>query len=242
LHSRTSIKEIKTIDSSELKQSIDIYKSSFPSNETRPPEKVVEMLENDKDYHLFVSLNNNSVTGMSLMYVFRSLGIGLLDYIAVIPNQWGSGIGMQLFKFTLDMFSSVAYSGTGLLMEIQRENVANPLESTARKNRIRFYTKAGAMVLEGVNYILPPIHHGIKAEEMYLMIRPLKQIPYLQKESVVQYIRAIYSTIYQYQKNDLLDATSQKMPARIMLSNKSSVIANVILVPCSKAITISKSR
>src|SRR5215472_1066004 len=98
---------------------------------------------------------------------------------------------MELFKF-IDMFSSITHSGIGLLMEIQREDVADPLESTTRKNRIRFYSKAGAMVLEGVNYILPPIHHGIKAEEMYLMIRPLKQIPYLQKESVVQYMRAIY--------------------------------------------------
>jgi hypothetical protein len=109
-------------------------------------------------------------------------------------------------------FSSVVYSGIGVLMEIQREDAPDPLESKIRKNRIRFYTKAGAKVLDGVNYILPPIHHGINAEDMYLMIRPLKhtqqqqQIQYLAKESVVQYIHTIYSTIYQYESNDLLDS------------------------------------
>jgi nucleotide-binding universal stress UspA family protein len=98
------------------------------------------------------------------------------------------------------------------LMEIQKVDVPDPLESNIRKNRVRFYTKAGAKIFDGVNYILPPIHNGIKAEEMYLMIRPLKQIHYLAKESVVQYIGAIYSTIYQYQNNDLLDTISQKLP------------------------------
>ena len=48
------LKEIEDFDSYELKQSVEIYKSSFPTNETRPADKVVEMLENDKNYHLFI--------------------------------------------------------------------------------------------------------------------------------------------------------------------------------------------
>lgn len=217
LQSRTSIKEIEDCDSFEFKHSLEIYKSSFPLNETRPADKIVKMLENDEDYHLFGCLYDNSIVGISLMYIFRSLRVGLLDYMAVSPNHRKRGIGMELFKFTLERFSSVVYSGIGLLLEVQREDAPDPLESKIRKNRIRFYTKAGAKVLDGVNYILPPIHHGTNAEEMYLMIRPLKQIHYLAKESVVQYIHTIYSTIYQYESNDLLDSTSNKLPARIML-------------------------
>lgn len=177
-------------DSLEFKQSIEIYKSAFPLNETRSPENVVEMLENDMDYHLFISLNSNSVVGISLMYIFRSLGVGLLDYMAVIPNHRRKGIGIELFKFTLERFSSVSYSGVGLLMEVQRQDVPDAIESEIRKNRYRFYMRAGAKVLDGVNYILPPIHRGLKAEQMYLMIKPLKQIAFLTKESVIQYIRA----------------------------------------------------
>lgn len=218
MQSRIS-KEIKDFDSFKFKQNLEIYKSSFPLNETRSPEKVAEMLENDKDYHLFGYLYDNSIVGISLLYIFRSLRVGLLDYMAVNPNHRRRGIGMELFKFTLERFSSVVYSGIGLLMEIQREDVPDPLKSKIRRNRIRFYTKAGAKVVDGVNYILPPIHHGTNTEEMYLMIRPLKEIHYLAKESVVQYIHTIYTTIYQYEGNDLPDSTSNKLPTRIMLRN-----------------------
>jgi len=91
-----------TFNSFEFEQSIDIYKSAFPLIETRSPENVIEMLENDNDYHLFVSLNSNSVDGISLVYIFRSLGIGLLDYMTVIPNHRRKRIGMELFKFTFE--------------------------------------------------------------------------------------------------------------------------------------------
>jgi hypothetical protein len=94
------IKEIDDFDSFEFERSIEIYKSSFPSNETRPVEKVVVMLKNDNDYHLFISVNNNSVVGKSLMYIFKSLRIGLLDYMSVIPSYRRRGIGEELFNFT----------------------------------------------------------------------------------------------------------------------------------------------
>jgi GNAT superfamily N-acetyltransferase len=211
------IKEIDDFDSFEFEQSIDIYKSSFPSNETRPVQRVVVMLKNDKNYHLFISVNNNSVVGIALMYIFKPLRIGLLDYIAVIPNYRRRGIGEELFKFTLEKCGSLVSNGIGLLIEIQRENVLDPEESVVRKDRISFYTLLGAKVLEGVNYLLPPMRNGGEAEEMYLMIRPLGEVHHLSKASVVRYIRAIYSTIYQYHSNNLLDRIAQKLPAKIML-------------------------
>jgi len=55
-------------------------------------------------------------------------------------------------------------------MEIQREEVPDPIESKIRKDRIRFYMKAGAKLLDGINYILHPIHHRSKIEEMYLTL------------------------------------------------------------------------
>jgi GNAT superfamily N-acetyltransferase len=211
------IKEIDDFDSFEFEQSIEIYKCSFPSNETRPVERVVVMLKNDNNYHLFISVHNNSVVGISLMYIFKSLRIGLLDYIAVIRNYRRRGIGEELFNFTLEEFDSLVFNGIGLLMEIQREHVLDPEESVIRKNRISFYTLLGAKILEGVNYLLPPMRNGVEAEEMYLMIRPLGEVHHLSKASVVRYIRAIYSTIYQYHSNNLLDRISEKLPAQIML-------------------------
>lgn len=133
------LKEVENLDSSEFKQSIEIYKYSFPANETRPADKIVDMLRNDQDYHLFISLNNELVTGMSLMHVFSSLRMGLLDYMAVIPNLRGRGIGNNLFNFTFKKFRSIVSNGVGLMMEVQKDNARNLQEGTLRKKRIKFY-------------------------------------------------------------------------------------------------------
>lgn len=211
------INELDDFGSSEFQQCIEIYNLSFPSNETRPVQKVVEMLKHDENYHLYVSIENNSVVGISLMYTFKDLRFGLLDYIAVIPSYRGKDVGKDLFNFTLEKFGSLVFNGIGLLMEIQKEEGLLPGESAIRKNRISFYTLLGSKVLVGVNYLLPPLQCGVEVEEMYLMIRPLRDIRQLSKASVIRFVHAIYSTIYQYPSDNLLHKISQEMPAKIML-------------------------
>jgi Acetyltransferase (GNAT) family len=166
------IKELDDFGSSEFQQCIEIYNSSFPSNETRPVQKVVEMLKHDENYHLYVSIENDSVVGISLMYTFKDLRFGLLDYIAVIPSYRGKYVGKDLFNFTLEKFGFLVFNGIGLLMEIQKEEGLLPEDSAIRKNRISFYTLLGSKVLVGVNYLLPPLQCDVGVEEMYLMIRP----------------------------------------------------------------------
>ncbi|MGC2570469.1 MAG: GNAT family N-acetyltransferase [Candidatus Nitrosopolaris sp.] len=211
------IKELDDFGSSEFEQCIKIYNSSFPSNEIRPVQKVVETLKHDENYHLYVSIDNSSVIGISLMYAFKALRFGLLDYIAVIPNYRGRDIGKDLFNFTLEKFGSLVSNGIGLLMEIQKESGLHPEESAIRKNRISFYTLLGSKVLVGVNYLLPPLHYGVEPEEMHLMIKPLTNIRQLSKASVIRFVRAIYSTIYEYPHDDLLHKITKEMPAKIML-------------------------
>jgi ribosomal protein S18 acetylase RimI-like enzyme len=116
--------------------------------------------------------------------------------MAITPNYQRRGIGKELFEFTFEEFRSKVSNGIGLLIEVQRENVHDLQERNLREKRIRFYMRLGAKSMDGVNYILPPIQHGFGSEEMYLMIRPLVQIHYLPKESVLRYIG------YYYHHND----------------------------------------
>jgi GNAT superfamily N-acetyltransferase len=118
---------------------------------------VIEMLRNDKNYYLFISIHNESVIGISLMYTFTYLKIGLLDYIAVTPDYQGKGIGKMLFKFSLHKLEKLVSNVNGLLIEVQRENLSNSLEDIARKNRIRFYMGLGAKIVVGVDYLLPSL-------------------------------------------------------------------------------------
>lgn len=210
------LKKIEDLYSWEFKESLDIYKSSFPPNETRPVGKIVKMLKEDKNYHLLIAANNSSVVGISLLYTFRSLRIGLLDYMAVHSNYQGRGIGKKLFGFTAQMLRSHINPVIGLIMEIQKENVPDPHDRLKRKDRIKFYQQLGARVLDGVNYPLPSQNRG-KPEDMYLMIVPLTNVYSISKHLVIEYVSAIYSTIYEDENKDLLNSMTCNLPSTIMI-------------------------
>lgn len=210
------LKELEDFHSLEFRESLDIYKTSFPSNQMRPVEKVVKMLKDDRDYHLFIAASKTAVVGISLLYEFKSLHIGLLDYLAVDPNYQRRGIGKKLFKFTIHKLCSQMTGVIGLILEIQKERAHDSNDRHIIKNRIKFYRQLGARVLDGVNYLLPSQTHG-KPEEMYMMIVPVADMHSLPKRFVIQYVRAIYSTIYHYENNDLLDAVCGNLPTTIMV-------------------------
>ncbi len=212
------MKELDTTASSEFEQTLQIYSSSFPAVETKPVEKIVDMLKNDHDYHLLVAVKDRLVVGMALLYVFRSLGIGLLDYMAVTLGHQGRGIGSKLFRYTLERFRAEVTNPTGLLLEVQKEDVNDSAERRKRIDRIRFYARLGAKILVGVNYRLPP-QHGSDPEETYLMIVPLKNLRSLSKNSILEFVKAVYSRVYRYQSDDLLDMVARDLPRTIRISD-----------------------
>ena len=212
--------KITDFNSPQFTESICLYEHSFPPFETRSTEKVKDMLRCDDNYNLFASLNiDNKVVGISLMYTFKDLGFGLLDYMAVTPDCQNKGIGTEIFKFTLDEFMSYIPNGIGLLLEIQKENIPDLQETEIKKRvkRINFYKRLGVKNLEGVDYLLPPLQPNAQTEEMYLMIRPLMKTLYLSKESIIGFINTIYSRIYECKDSNLLDRVVHRLPEKIYL-------------------------
>jgi len=133
-----AFKEINYHDNKVLKQALDIYLTHFPPQEIRPLEKTVSMIQKDDNYHVLVSLQHETVIGVSLLYMFPSLKYELLDYMAIIKEFQGRGIGRKLFNFTFNIFSSRISDGIGLLMEIQKDNVQNIEKITFEKTELNF--------------------------------------------------------------------------------------------------------
>jgi len=50
---------------------------------------------------------------------------GFLDYMAVTPNYQRHGLGKKISEVSFEKFKSDIPDATGLLMEIQREDVPN---------------------------------------------------------------------------------------------------------------------
>lgn len=211
-------KEITYNDNELLKQSLDIYLTYFPPQETRPLEKTISMIEKDNNYHIIATLQDNKVIGISLLYLFPSLKFGLLDYMAIINEFQRKGIGTKLFSFTFKIFSSKIPDGIGLLMEIQKDNVQKISENEVRKRRIKFYKNLGCKCLNGINYLLPS-QIGGHPEEMYLMIKPIKNINSLSRDNVFEFVNAIYSKIYNYKSENLTNKVFYNSPHPIPIES-----------------------
>src|SRR5919106_883015 len=194
------IKEIKNITHKEFDELSNIYLNH-----------IYDMLKNDSRYHLYVAVNDNSMIGISLLYIFEHLKMALLDYMAVTPNYQRLGVGGKLFEFTNNELNRLLPDNIGMLLEVPKENVSNSDEWLRRKRRIQFYSRLGVKVLKDVNYLLPVQVDGY-FEEMYLMIKLSKNITRISKKSIIAFIDSVYTDVYDYRKDDLLRKTSANLP------------------------------
>lgn len=212
------IKEIKNLTLEEFEELRNIYLSTFPLKNAKQLDGYVnhiyDMLRYDNRYHLYAALEDRSMIGISLLYVFENLKMALLDYMAITPNFQRGGIGKKLFEFTDNKFNHLIPDNIGMLLEVPKETVSDLDERLRRKRRIRFYSKLGVKVLRGVNYLLPIQIDG-DVEEMYLMIKLSKNITWIPKKSIANFINSIYSDLYEYRKSDLLDKTIDNLPDHI---------------------------
>jgi GNAT superfamily N-acetyltransferase len=191
-------------------ETMALYKSSFPPVETKPIDKIIRLLKKE-DYHLYVALLNGRLQGFSSLFISRELKFGSLDYLAVCPSLRGKGIGTALLKFTMNELLSKVQDSVGLLLEVEREDLAaNERERALRQARLRFYLRMGAMVITN-GYLMPP-QCGTAPEEMYLMIIPARNHAVLSRGSFEGFVWSLHSKVYCYRKRDLLARTAMRLP------------------------------
>jgi hypothetical protein len=135
--------------------------------------------------------------------------------MAVTPNFQRRGIGKKLFEFINNEFNHCIPDNIEMFLEVPKENVFNP-DELLRKRRIQFYSRLGVKLLRGVNYLLPIQIDG-DVEEMYLMIKLTKNISWISKKNIANFINSVYSDLYEYRKFDLLDKTINNLPDHIQI-------------------------
>ncbi|MGH9925748.1 MAG: GNAT family N-acetyltransferase, partial [Nitrososphaeraceae archaeon] len=95
------IKEIRNLTRTDFEELRNIYVSTFPLENAKQLDiyfnHIYDMLRNDYRYHLYAAVEDRSIIGISLLYIFEYLKMALLDYMAVMPNFQRLGIGRKLF-------------------------------------------------------------------------------------------------------------------------------------------------
>jgi GNAT superfamily N-acetyltransferase len=214
------IKEIENLTYEEFEELRNIYLSTFPLENAKQLDTYINHIHNmlgyDNRYHLYAALEDGSMIGISLLYIFDNLKMALLDYMAVTPNFQRRGIGKKLFEFTNNEFNRCIPDNIRMFLEVPKENVFDPDELLRRKRRIQFYSRLGVKLLRGVNYLLPIQIDG-DVEEMYLMIKLSKNISWISKKNIANFINSVYSDLYECRKSDLLDKTINNLPDHIQI-------------------------
>ncbi len=137
--------------------------------------------------------------------------------MAIIKEYRGRSVGSDLFRYTSETCWRLLNNPLGVILEVQRESSTVHDKENIRHKRIIFYRRLGAMIFEGVHYLLPNLHGG-KPEDMYLMMLPKHEIHYVDKTFVSCVIRAIYRTFYDtYNETYQLDLIMASLPSRIRL-------------------------
>lgn len=212
------IKEIKNLTHAKFEELRSIYVSTFPLENAKQLDTYInhiyDKFRNDSRYHLYAAVEDSTMIGISLIYIFEYSKMALLDYMAVVSNFQRRGIGRILFEFTNNELNRFIPDNIGMLLEVPKENATDPDERLRRKKRIQFYSRLGVKVLKGVNYLLP-LQIGEGIEEMYLMIKLSKNISLISKKSIVDFIDSVYTDVYNYRKTDLLGKTIASLPDTI---------------------------
>lgn len=192
-------------------QAIAIYEQSLPSNE-RQPRSVIEDRLDQGLCTLYGVMEDASVIGMMVIWIFEDTPFTFLDYLAIHQDYRGKGIGEFCMQKIKEEFSKLNKS---MLIEVEDPDFGE--DRVTKVRRIRFYEKCGSKWLVNTPYIIPPLD-GTEPTPMLLLIIADEQVTQLDGASVREIIRRIYELVYEKSEDDsLLNSFITKVGDTILL-------------------------
>lgn len=133
-------------------------KDDFPSDELKPLERIIYTMETGLS-SAFGLYENNALRAYAVFIIPEGQPYGLLDYLAVIKQYRGTGVGRQFFVLIEDTLKQKYSWLEGFFIESENVDFAKTEhERIIRERRIAFYennncqiTKLGSRLF-GVTY------------------------------------------------------------------------------------------
>jgi GNAT superfamily N-acetyltransferase len=179
------IRDIVDLDSPLGQEALAIYEQAFPEAERDSVENIAASLKNmapETDVsHFRVLLDQGAVVGFSYFSSYKEYYLGYLKFIAVRAELRGKRYGPLLLKDALrqlriDGRRATGWPYLGLILEVERPEAAENEEDRAlRERRIKFYQRNGAVLLENLDYVAPPVSSGQPSLPFHLMV--LRAVP-----------------------------------------------------------------
>lgn len=173
--------EIGGASAAERDAFIAIYEEALPASE-RKPSAVVLGLEARDDYRVLLRRSGGAVTGFAIVYAPPGEDFALLEYAGVLAGERGRGAALEAIGDRL------------LLIEVDSDREASA-DSELRTRRRRFYERAGAGVVEGIDYRMPAVGEGVPPM-MDLMLHPRGKPVSATRAQAGHWIRTLYRGVY----------------------------------------------
>lgn len=128
-----------------IEEFTDIYNlymvEDFPQDELKPLERMIDTIETGLScaYGMF---EGATLQGYAVFILPDGLQYGLLDYLAVLKEYRGTGIGHEFFRLINETLITKSPILKGFFIESENIDFAkNDLERRIREKRISFYTQ-----------------------------------------------------------------------------------------------------
>jgi GNAT superfamily N-acetyltransferase len=179
------IRSVDDLDIPLAREALAIYEQAFPEAERDPIEHIAAALKNaDPETavsHFRVLVDEGAVVGFTYFSSYKEYYLGYLKFIAVRAELRGKRYGPVLLKdalrqLRLDGRRATGWPYLGLILEVERpETAENAEERALRERRIGFYQRNGAVMIENLDYVAPPVAPGQPSLPFHLMV--LRAVP-----------------------------------------------------------------
>jgi GNAT superfamily N-acetyltransferase len=179
------IRAIDDLDTPLGQEALAIYEQAFPETERDPVENIAASLKNSDPEtavsHFRALIDQDAVVGFTYFSSYKEYYLGYLKFIAVRAELRGKRYGPLLVKDAIRQLRADGRRATGwpylgLVLEVERpEATENEQEREIRERRIRFYQRNGAVMIENLDYVAPPVAPGQPSLPFHLMV--LRAVP-----------------------------------------------------------------
>lgn len=133
----------------------NLYIESFPLNERRPVPKMLDILEHEDSFNIFIIIENDEQVGF-LTYWDLTDHI-FAEHFAISPEYRNGGYGRKV----MELF--IKHANKPIILEVELP------DTLLSERRIGFYQRIGFKLWDNITYQQPPYHEGDSPIPMKLM-------------------------------------------------------------------------
>lgn len=205
------IKELESTKDPDFQDAVRIYEAAYPQEQRVSPDYFIHSMQHSLSdtpdpgvqRHFLVSRRDGEVNGMATFTYHPQARFGFLRCLAVNATRPDQVAEDALYQQVLNLVQDSDERGAlGCVVEMDRpELTVDPGEKQRRETAIERMKAQQWVLLDSVDYHMPPLHEGEDPTPMWLLFYPLGKNT-LDDATIFRVVRAVYRDVYGLEETD----------------------------------------